>query len=126
MKGISIVIRFLAAIFHAFVVGNTFRKNMDVYFALSNSEMTLDEQKQRGNRLLLIEGEEKFVVFAQLVDKNNWSLARSEEITRKYLLSGLHPYITFRNKTWLKTYKFQSKVNSRWRFEVKQDVFEPG
>ena len=116
------------ALFLTHVGGYTFRENRDVYFALSNSEMSMEELKQRENRLFL-ENAEKLTVFCQLVDKQNWSIARSEELTKKYIFSGLHPYITFRNKTWWTTYKFQTKEtnsNSRWWFEIERSTFTPG
>ena len=109
--------------------GYTFRENNDVFFAFSNSEMSVEELKQRENRLFLERKDERLTVFCQLVDKQNWSLARSKELTKKYLLSGLHPYITFRNKTWWKTFKFQTNemiLNFRWRLDIQRYVFTPG
>ena len=107
--------------------GYTFRENNDVFFAFSNSEMSMEKLKQRENRLFL-ENEESLTVFCQLVDKQNWSLARSKELTKQYLLSGLHPYVTFRNKTWWKTFKFLAKdiSNIRWRLDIRRYVFTPG
>lgn len=121
------ILIFLALVFTN-AGGYTFWENHEVYFALSNSEMSMEELKQRENRLFL-ENDEKLSVFCQLIDKQNWSLARSEELTKKYILSGVHPYITFRNKTWWKTYKFQTKEiisNFRWRLEIQRNVFTPG
>lgn len=116
------------ALFFTNTLGYTFRENRNIHFALSNSEMSLDELKQRENRLFL-ENDKKLIVFCRLVDKQNWSLARSEELTKKYILSGLYPYVTFRNKTWWKTFKFQTtgmNANFHWRFEIQRDVFKPG
>ena len=121
-------ILYFLVLFFTNAVGYTFRENYDVYFAVSNSEMSLEELEQRGNRLFL-ENSETLTVFCQLVDKQTWSLAKSEELTKKYILSGVHPYITFRNKTWWKTYKFQRKEitsNFRWHLQIQRDVFTQG
>lgn len=121
-------ILYFLALFSTSAVGYTFRENHDVYFAVSNFEISLGELKQRENRLFL-ENSEKLTVFCQLVDKQNWSVAKSEELTKKYILSGVHPYITFRNKTWWKTYKFQMKEvtsNFRWHLQIQRDVFTQG
>ncbi len=128
MNAFCAFILIFLALFFTNTSGYTFRENHDVYFALSNSKMSMEELKQRENRLFL-ENDEKLVVFCQLVDKQNWSLARSEELTKKYILSGLNPYITFRNKIWWKTYKFQTKEmisNFRWRLEIQRNLFTPG
>ncbi|XP_028391020.1 cation channel sperm-associated protein subunit beta-like [Dendronephthya gigantea] len=50
--------------------------------------MSLDELKQCENRLFL-ENEKNLTVFCRLVDKQNWSLARSDELNKKYISSGV-------------------------------------
>lgn len=106
----------------------SFRKSSSTILAFANTEMSISELQQRGNRLYL-ENSEKLSVVCQLVDKNNWNLSRSQELTKKYASIGLQPYITFKNKTWWKTYKFPSreKVSSEhWRLEISRDEFLQG
>lgn len=110
------------------VNGYAFDGSRSTFFAFSNTEMPMDELKQLGNRLYL-ENSEKLSVVCCLVDKKNWSLSRSKELAKKYAAGGLLPYITFKNKTWWKTYKFpaQNGIPSvHWRLEISRDKFSRG
>lgn len=87
--------------------------------------------RTRTTRKSFVFGKQRNVdrILTVIVDKQTWSLAKSEELTKKYILSGVHPYITFRNKTWWKTYKFQRKEitsNFRWHLQIQRDVFTEG
>lgn len=128
MNGFYACILFFLVVFFTKAGGYTFRENSNVYFALSNSEMSIEQLKERENKLFLENGE-PLTVLCQLIDKENWSLARSEDLTKKYILSGLYPYITFRNKTRWSTYKFEIKEATSsfgWRVEIPRSVFTPG
>ena len=108
------------------VMGYAFRRNdSSIFFVFSNSEALLEELKLRGNRLELPEHGDKLSIVCKLVDKSNWSVARSKELTEKYASIGLQPYITFKNKTWWKTYKFPplAPASASWQLGIQKDEF---